>query len=508
MAYEQEQVAGSFGKAEGKAPWRKVVALLILLALLAAAVYAIYYYNTYRRLPVPGIMRSADDIVAPPEYLYSITGPEGEDALSEPLGVAVSASNLVYVTDPPAGAIRVYTIEGEYRFSFSAVADGEKTALQTPVFVEVNSKGEVHVTDRRHRSIYVFSAEGEYLRKVAPADPEEARVWAPLAMTFDDEDNLWVSDVGRTELHQIMVFDPEGNEIRRFGRFAQAERISDAPGMLYFPNGIVVRDGSVYVADSNNRRIQVFDENGIFERIIRTSGIPRGIAMDAQDRLYVADALAHQGDVYRSTGERIAGFGGPGVGPGQFRFANDVALDGRGFIYMTDRTNHQVQVWGWPEPLPVVPPLPESPSQWALCLSPLLLLPLLLLLRKRRFTVTEDFLEEMASADLIGQMAAKKRWKWIVPTEDFSRYDGRELGGVPLNELLTPEEHSESDVNELMARIGVERDVAVLLVLGQRTKTLCTQDRSLAMAGRALGVGVYDAQTFVERFFEKEQPQK
>ncbi|MBS3957083.1 MAG: hypothetical protein KGZ40_06110 [Clostridiales bacterium] len=488
-----------FGRSNAPASRRKIVALLVLLALLGTALWAIYYHNTYRRLPVPGIGGGAEEVVTPPEYLYSITGPEGDGALSEPLGVDVSAEGLVYVTDPTAGEVKVYTVEGEYRFSFSGINDEDATSLVTPVYVEVAPNGEVYVTDRRHRSLYVFSPSGEYLRKVEPADAEEARIWAPLAIAFDDAGNLWVSDVGRNDLHQIIVFDPQGVEIRRFGGFAAAEEITDAPGRFYFPNGIVVRDGLVFVADSNNRRIQVFDETGAFERIIRTSGIPRGIDMDGQGRLYVADALAHQGDIYDAAGERIASFGGPGVGPGQFRYTNDLAVDTRGFIFLTDRVNHQVQVWGWPDPIAPVPIVPETPVQWAFCLSPLVLLPLLLLARRRRFVVTEEFLEQIAAAGLIGKMAERKRWRWIVPAEEFERYKGREINGVALGDLLTPEVYSDSDTKNLMDRSGVSHDVAALLVLARRAKTLCTQDPEIARVARALGIDAYDARLFAER---------
>ncbi len=504
MAHEVQQERDPFGKADTGTPWKKIVALLVLLALLVAALYSVYYYNAHRRLPVPGIMRTGDDIVAPPQYLYSISGPQGSpDALAEPWGVSVSADDLVYVTDGVANVVRVYNVDGDYQFTISAIDDGERAELGTPVYVQVNTLGEVHVSDRRHRAIYVFTADGDYLRKVVPADPEEAAVWGPLAMTFDEDGNLWVTDVGRTDIHQVIAFDPQGNEIRRFGRQASVEQVTDSPGLFDFPNGIHVREGMVYVADSNNRRIQVFTTDGQFEYFIRTSGTPRGIDMDGEARLYVADALAHQADVYRATGERIAGFGAPGVGPGQFRYTNDLALDQRTRIFLTDRANHQVQVWGWPEPIPVIPPVPETPSQWALCLSPLLLLPLLLLLRRRRFVVTDDFLEEMAAADLISEMAEKKRWKWIVPAEEFSRYEGRVLGGVALEELLTPEQHSESDARDLMDRIGVEHRAAVLLVVAKRAKTLCTQHRGLAVAGRALGIDVYDARLFAERFLSE-----
>ena len=294
----------------------------------------------------------------------------------------------------------------------------------------------------------------------------------------------------------------------RFGSSAQAERVTDAPGSFLFPNGIVARNGVVYVADSNNQRVQVFDEDGRFGHIIRTSGIPRGLDMDDGGLLYVADALAHQADVYLSSGERIASFGGQGAGPGEFRFTNDVALDRRGLIYLTDRVNRRVQVWGWPEPPSLVSEISEGPLLWPLLL--LLLLPLLLLLRRRRFVVTEDFLQTMAAAGLIGYMEAgthwawtRRRWRWIVPAEESALYEGRELNGVSLDELLTAEEHSESDARDIMERSGVGRSAAVLLAVAKRAGTLCTQASPLALTARALGVDAYDARLFVERFLDK-----
>ncbi len=508
MATDAPHEQVPFGRAEHRTPRGKIIALIFTLVLLALALFAIYAYNESRDPGVPGPADLAQSAGPPPEYLYSIGGEAGRGALAQPLGVDVSADDLVYVTDAAAGAVRVYTVEGEYRFSFSEISDGDRTALGTPVYVEVNSIGEVFVSDRRHRAVYVFSPDGVYLRKVAPADAKEAKVWGPLALAFDEDDDLWVSDVGRSELHQIIEFDPAGDELMRFGRSAQAERVSDVPGSFLFPNGIVVRDGVVYVADSNNQRVQVFDLDGRFERIIQTSGIPRGLDADDQGRLYVADALAHQADVYLLSGERVASFGSQGVGPGEFRFTNDLALDRRGFIYLTDRVNQRVQVWGWPEEQSIVSDISAGSFLWPLLL-PLLLLPLLLL-RRRRFVVTEDFLLAMAGAGLIAYMEAgthwswrRRRWRWIVPAEESARYEGRELGGVALEELLTAEEHSESDAVALMQRNGLPRPTAVLLTVARRAKALCTQTPSVGLTARSLGVDTYDARLFVERFLDK-----
>jgi len=502
-----------FGPAERRTPWRKIVALAAALAVLALTLYAIYAYDSSRTLTPPDLTLTGETTVVPPEYLYSISGPEGAEALQEPMGVAVSDDDLVYVTDATAGAVRVYTVDGDYRFSFSEIADGKRTALGTPVYVTMDSLGEVFVSDRRHRAVYVFSADGVYLRKVAPADTAEAKVWGPLGLAVDEDDDLWVSDVGRSALHQIIEFDGDGDELGRFGSSGQAERVSDVPGRFLFPNGIVARGGFVYVADSNNQRVQVFDRDGRFDHIIQTSGIPRGLDMDDQGRLYVADALAHQADVYLTTGERLASFGGQGVGPGQFRYTNDVALDRDGRIYLTDRVNRRVQVWGWPEGPPGIADVAAQPALWPL-LALLLLLPLLLLLRRRRFVVTEDFLETMAAAGLIGYMKAgthwswrRRRWQWIVPAEDSARYEGRELGGVPLGDLLSTWEHSESDVLDVMRRTGLQRSAAVVLAVAQRARTLCTQAPELARAGRSVGVDAYDARRFTERFLDSGGPE-
>ncbi|MDZ4180002.1 MAG: hypothetical protein U1E29_12350, partial [Coriobacteriia bacterium] len=56
---------------------RKFVLLAILLLLLALLLYATYYYMNNRRLPSPRIGTGIEAVVAPPEYVFSISGPAG-----------------------------------------------------------------------------------------------------------------------------------------------------------------------------------------------------------------------------------------------------------------------------------------------------------------------------------------------------------------------------------------------------------------------------------------------
>jgi hypothetical protein len=210
MAEVEPSQGTPFGPADSAtSQWRKWLALILLILLLLLALWAAYELTVNRRIPIPGIGTLEDEVEAP-RYLYSIVGPQGENALTEPFGVAVSDDDRVFVTDGREGAVKVYTVEGDYLYDIREVADGEQTELGRPTYLEINSKGELFVSDRRHRTIYVFTLDGEYLRKVEPADPEEARVWGPLGLGFDEDDNLYVTDVGRDDLQQVIVFDGDG----------------------------------------------------------------------------------------------------------------------------------------------------------------------------------------------------------------------------------------------------------------------------------------------------------
>ncbi|MEN6429708.1 MAG: hypothetical protein ABFC80_02540 [Coriobacteriales bacterium] len=477
---------------------KKIVALVLLVLLLLLLGWAASYYSANRTLPIPFVGRGTQE-VQPPQFLYAISGPEGPDALSKPIAVCVTDDDRVYVVDDRIRGIRVYDTDGRYKFSFNAIESAEATRLRLPGDVVESPSGEIWVTDRRLRGIFVFSKDGAYLREYLP-EGVEPRSWGPISVSFDAEGNVYVVDIGTAEQHHVVAFDPSGVQIARWGRTVQADNLEAAPGGFYFPNATAVSaKGDVFVSDSNNRRVQVFGRDGTFKYIIPTSGTPRGLVIDGEQRLLVVDALAHTIDVYALDGKRITAFGTPGMGLGQFQFPNDIALDKRGRIFVTDRENHQVQVWGWPTN--VIPPIegPREPVEWAICLSPLLLLLIPLFRRRKSFLVTEDFIEGMVLAEKLDVMN-DKRFRWVVPRTEFAKYEGREADGIALDELLKPETFSESDVVELVEKTGVDRATAILITMAQRIGRLATEDVLLREPAEALGVEVLDRAEFLERY--------
>ena len=257
----------------------------------------------------------------------------------------------------------------------------------------------------------------------------------------------------------------------------------------------------MFVADGNNRRVQIFHPDGSFVRIIKTSGTPRGLALDAQGRLYVVDALSHRVDIFTEQGVLLTTFGENGVGPGQFNFPNDIVVDGAGRILVVDRDNNQVQVWGFG--VADIPGITKvSSGNWWPILLPLPLLVLPFLLRRKRFVVTPDFVEGMIVADLVGKMV-QGRWRWVMAEDAAAGFKGRVIEGVDLGEMLHGEPYSDTDAAQIKGRFVTTLQVAGLLAMAKRYKVLCTEDVGLARLAAPLGIDVYDRATWLEKFAKK-----
>jgi DNA-binding beta-propeller fold protein YncE len=482
----------------------KLIALALMLLVLAFLAYEVWFFNVNKRLALPAMALATRTTIDPPQYLYSITG-SGTNALTKPVGVGVNSKGRVFVVDFGSRTIRAFDTDGTYRFTFSTIADGANVKLKDPVHLAIDSQDRVWVTDRSLRKIFVFDSNGTFMRTFVP-DGQADLAWSPLAITFDTDGRLYVTDVGDTANHRVRVFEPDGRQLATWGGTAQVTNWDDSHGKFLFPNGLAVTGAKgtaiskrlMLVSDGDNRRIQVFDPSGTFKSIIRTEGVPRGLALDSSNRLYVVDPAAHTIDLYSVKGDHLTAFGGSGVAAGQFNFPQDVAVDAQGRIFVSDRDNNQVQVWGFAKgEVPGITKIPAGSLPW--CFLPLLLLPLLLLLRKRRFVATDDFIEAMIAAGIVATMPAARR-RWIVPESAHPAWIGRVEGGVDLGELLKPEPHSDSDVADLIDRLAVSREEAIVLSMAKRAKRLCTQDENLARLGTLLGVDTYDRDRFLQRY--------
>jgi len=313
--------------------------LLLLLAAVVALMTFLGWYLIFRKpvseLPLPGI--TAEPV---PHYAYSIY-----DVVA-PTGVAVSADGSRIYATQSEGDRQVVAFDGAGTQVASLKPPATGSGNHVPVYVAINPvSGEVYVSDRPAAAIYVYSAAGSYLRVFDPGPALKG--WSPLGLAFDTKGDLFVTNVG-SPFQAVHQFAPDGTFVRTFGK----------DGQFSFPNGVAVDPaGNVYIADSNNGRLVVFDgqgnELGAIHRGVKVGdlGLPRGAAIDDASRVYVADVTGQSVQVYQAlaTGEHspkyVGRFGEEGSADGSFRMPNAVAVDGRSRVYVADWRNNRIQVW-------------------------------------------------------------------------------------------------------------------------------------------------------------------
>jgi DNA-binding beta-propeller fold protein YncE len=324
---------------EEKRRRRRAILLILLLGLLAGLILLTIWYLLFRQpLPLPLPLIPDTQL---PAYSTSIYGP------TSPTGVAVTPSgDRIYVTD--AGGDRVSYVFDAAGNPLGTLAPPTETGTDhVPVYVAIDPLSEeVYVTDRPTGSIYIYDRDGRYQRTFAPALPISG--WQPLALAFDKAGNLYVTDQSGAA-PKVEVFDRAGGVVRVMG----------AGDGLTFANGIAVDGaGLVYVADSNNGRLLVFDSSGaIVGRVGRGAGsgnlgLPRGVAIDGR-RVFIVDSsgqgalLYHTLQADQRRPDYVGFFGGHGVADGQFAFPMGVATDDRGRVYVADTANGRIQVWSY-----------------------------------------------------------------------------------------------------------------------------------------------------------------
>jgi len=171
----------------------------------------------------------------------------------------------------------------------------------------------------------------------------------PRGLTVDSEGRVYVADSNN---HRIQVFDSSGQFITQWG--SQGAR----PGQFQEPWGVAVdEEGNVYVADTWNHRLQKFDSEGRFllqwgtfgnsqESIIGQEKVlygPRDIAIDAAGDLYVTDTGNKRVMKFSPNGEFLGQWGGFGLQSGQFHEPVGIDIDADGNIYVADTWNRRIQ---------------------------------------------------------------------------------------------------------------------------------------------------------------------
>ncbi len=165
----------------------------------------------------------------------------------------------------------------------------------------------------------------------------------PSDVVADSDGFVYVAD---SENDRIQKFTSDGEFVTRWGRKGSED------GDFDFPCGVAVdRDGFVYVTDVQNNRVQKFTSDGQFVTKWGDSGgealnHPCGIATSDEGYVYVADTENHTIKKFAEDGKFVAKWGCAGRGDGEFYWPYGIDVDRGGFVYVTDSQNNRVQKFG------------------------------------------------------------------------------------------------------------------------------------------------------------------
>jgi DNA-binding beta-propeller fold protein YncE len=172
--------------------------------------------------------------------------------------------------------------------------------LQMPHGLTVDGGGNVWVTDNAAKDgvgmqVYKFSPEGTLLLRLGKAgggEPPDG-FFQPNAVAIAPNGDIFVAQghTARGDRSLVLVFSSDGKFIRSFGGKGSGEAELDMPHALAFD-----AHGRLLVGDRNHNRIALFDRDGGYLGEWKQFGRPSGIAVTADQAIYVADSESQSRD--------------------------------------------------------------------------------------------------------------------------------------------------------------------------------------------------------------------
>lgn len=277
---------------------------------------------------------------------------------TEVAGVATDSRDRVFVFNRGDHPVMIFSPEGEFLSSW-----GEGVFARAHG-ITIGPDDSVYCTDDLDHTVKKFTPDGRLLMTLGtsgqPSDTGATSIdyrtirhagppfYFPTNLALSASGDLFIADgYGNARIHH---FSPQGKLLHSWGE------PGSGPGQFHVPHGIAIDSaGRVLVADRENCRIQLFDQDGKFLEEWTDIARPCQIALDEQGHVYVAELGFRSGmwpgtkapypgatggrvAILDSQGKRLAQFGGGEnpTQPGDFFAPHDICLDSRGNFYLAE----------------------------------------------------------------------------------------------------------------------------------------------------------------------------
>jgi len=160
----------------------------------------------------------------------------------------------------------------------------------------VDAQGNLWVTDEQTKDgkgsqVFKFSPDGKLLMslgKAGSASPEPGLFDEPTDVLVTPNGDIFITEGhsgGTIGNDRVSKFSKDGKFIKSWGKHGAGNMEFDSPHTIAMDSR-----GRLFIGDRGNNRIQIFDQNGNYLETWKQFGRPSGIAITADDTIYVADS--------------------------------------------------------------------------------------------------------------------------------------------------------------------------------------------------------------------------
>jgi DNA-binding beta-propeller fold protein YncE len=258
--------------------------------------------------------------------------------MARPQSGMVAPDGRIFVTDLARSGIFVFD-ESNGNLKFWERAE-VYTDFVSPVGVAAGPDGQILVADADLGLVARLSADGTPLEPIG-----KGILKRPTGLAYDaSAKRIYVTD---TPEHTIKVFDEQGQFVSSIGS------IGEGASGLNLPTYLSLRGTRLYATDTLNARVQIFSTRtgnalgqiGKRGPYLGNMVRPKGVATDSEHNIYVVESNHDYLLIYNQLGEFLMAIGGNGEAPGNFHLPAGVWTDSRNRIFVADTLNSRVSVF-------------------------------------------------------------------------------------------------------------------------------------------------------------------